>query len=225
MRTVEELVQEFGKLDTAFRATKKNLLTLFTEEELVALRSAPRSMPMESGTKWCKIGGRSTYPCSFLLQPDELKIYNEYHSGKSGTSTNRTECSASPVSGNHISLEEFHKLQGIVTEIKTALGDNLTPELQEDVNKLASYIPKPRENLIYDLFGVYTAEQVPECTVGWIMFRSMTGERAENPMSTVLELVQQGYIPNMLLDQIKDKLQKLQAQGIDVASKITDLPQ
>lgn len=88
-----KLAEKFGKIPAFYR--KKNDIIaagLLTEEEFLNLQHCPRSTPMESATKWPKIGGRNVYPLSGVLTPEETQMYYDYkkYHLPTGTSTSST---------------------------------------------------------------------------------------------------------------------------------------
>ena len=183
-----------------------------TEEEYDKIKLLPRSVEMESGTKWGKIKHgdkeRSLYPFSGALTETEKQIYNSYKAGlKSGTGT------------SSVKAEDRNKE---LDELKAELINLKVPA--EILSKLEKFRVVKKNNLIADMFGVDNIQALTgKVNLAYIMFRGPNGEFSEELQPNMVDLVKKGFMPKYTLEQVKSNVEKLATKGIIVNNTIVDL--
>lgn len=183
-----------------------------TEEEYDKIKLLPRSVEMESGTKWGKIKygdkERSLYPFSGALTETEKQIYNSYKAGlKSGTGT------------SSVKAEDRNKE---LDELKAELINLKVPA--EILSKLEKFRVVKKNNLIADMFGVDNIQALTgKVNLAYIMFRGPNGEFSEELQPNMVDLVKKGFMPKYTLEQVKSNVEKLATKGIIVNNTIVDL--
>lgn len=204
-------IQKFVRLDKKITSMKE-VLNHLTPEEVEEVKNASRSVEMESHSKWAKVSDgefeRTLYPLYGLLTDTEKSIYRTTRKEKSGTGT----------SGNTRTsqrADEINKDVDFLVQKLKELGAQ-----PEDIQVAEKFRVVKKVPVYEELFGC--ARMTEKCNLMYIMMRSPSGERAQEYQPNGAELFNQGFMPVMSLEQVRQKVKKLLESGIDVRNVIVD---
>lgn len=211
-------LEKFVNLPKKF-TSKEQIISAgyMTAEEFDAVRDAPRSTEMQSGTRWAKVSfegkERTLYPFFTLLREPERAIYREYKKGlKNGSGEARQ-----PKQNEHDT-----KLDELLNELRE-LG--VPKEVLAKAESLRIRKSAYKNRFVQNLFGVDSVEQLEgPVNLAYVMFRGPDGERADSLQPNPAELFEKGFTPALNMKQVLELIDKLeQNAGIRVRDKIVDL--
>lgn len=175
----------------------------WTKEELESLIQAPRTKAAFNGNM-PKVDGFAICGTS-LMTEEEAKNYYAWKKGKSaGAAPKQTAEETAELWKSIMSKCEDEELKALLRKV----------------------MPRPRNPAMDRLFGTDIIEELEKCSVYWIMFRGPKGERHENrmvDMKDLLPLVAEGWMPALGMDQIRNDVAQLKSKGINVENVIVGL--
>lgn len=205
------------KLNRKYSSVKEMKNDGWTDEELKALAEGPRSKAAswdEECTyfRWPSIDGISIVGLFSLLTREEKDAYNKYHSKHKPTGL------GSSTSSNKELLEKFARLEEFCKDNAEALA--LIAELK----------PKPRFNLIEEMFGVESVQHLKsKVSLAYVMYRGSDGEfiKTEDAAKVTLKdfiiKYDDAFTCKFTKQQVIDNVAKLKKTGIDISNVIIGL--
>lgn len=138
------LAQKFGAIPKNVRRTADIIVGGYlTEHECSQVQFCARSKQMESGTKWPEVAGRTLYPFSGMLTPEETEVYYQYKkshvTGVSRATVNQGALAAlrERIAGDKELLALLDQVTGHADSVKACnqlFGVNCVAELEGSVN-------------------------------------------------------------------------------------------
>ena len=205
------------KLMRKYSSVKEMKNDGWTDEELKALAEGPRSKAAswdEECTyfRWPSIDGISIVGLFSLLTREEKNAYNKYHSKHKPTGL------GSGTSSNKELLEKWSRLEEFCKGNAEALA------------LIAEMKPKPKFNLIEEMFGVESVQQLKsKVSLAYVMYRGTNGEfidtedTAKVKLSNFFEKYGEDFNCRWTKQQVIDNVAKLKKNGIDVSNVIIGL--
>ena len=204
------------KLTRKYASVKEMIADGWTNEELIALTNGPRTKPAEWDEEhtffhWPSIDGIYIHGLFSLLTREEKDAYNAYHSKHKPNGTGGSSASKE-------TLEKWTRLAEYCKDNPKALA--LIKEMR----------PKPKVNLVRDLFGVETIQELKgKVSLAYVMYRDKEGNFIETKDKSKLTLkdiiIQQedNFDCAFTKSQVQNAVDKLKKNGIDVSNVIIGL--
>ena len=205
------------KLNKKYSSVAKMIEDGWTKEEIQALIDGPRSKQAEwdeghTYFRWPYIDGIQIVGLSSLLTREEKNAYNKYHSKHGPTGL------GSGTSSNKELLEKWSRLEEFCKGNAEALA------------LIAEMKPKPKFNLIEEMFGVESVQQLKsKVSLAYVMYRGTNGEfidtedTAKVKLSNFFEKYGEDFNCRWTKQQVIDNVAKLKKNGIDVSNVIIGL--
>lgn len=205
------------KLNKKYSSVAKMIEDGWTDEEIKALINGPRSKAAEwdeghTYFRWPYIDGIQIVGLSSLLTREEKDAYNAYHSKHGPTGLGSSSTSNKEV------LEKFDRLAEFCKDNTEALA--LIAELR----------PKPKFNLIEEMFGVESVQQLKsKVSIAYVMYRGPNGEffETDKPAEVKLKDFMAKYDDEFdcrwTKQQVIENVAKLKKNGIDISNVIIGL--
>ena len=205
------------KLNRKYSSVKEMKNDGWTDEELQALANGPRSKAAswdEEHTyfRWPSIDGISIVGLFSLLTREEKDAYNKYHSKHKPTGL------GSGSSSNKELLEKWSRLEEFCKDKPEAL------------TLIAEMKPKSKFNLIEEMFGVDSIQQLKsKVSLAYVMYRGKDNEFIETEDASKVTLkdfiikYDDNFQCKFTKQQVLDNVQKLKKNGIDISNVIVGL--